>query len=245
MSTKSKYNLFHKNTSVQSKTVKDDNFTYRLLLEVLNKYIKPKDKILDIGCGAGTIALYFANKRHSVLGIDISDKAIKAATESAKIIKLKNISFEVHNFPDETPIGKFDFIIFSEVIEHLRDDELAIHEINRLLTPKGRVLISTPSVNAPLHKLGYTKEFDKRVGHLRRYTEKQLIEMLVKNDFKIIKTKKIEGILRNFIFLNNYFGKFVKILNHSSLLGDLLTRIDEISILLFGNSNIIIVAQKK
>lgn len=239
------YNDFHKSTSAQKKVIKDDNFTYRLLLSELNKYIKPKDKILDIGCGAGTLCLYFANKGHQVLGIDISDKAVLDAKNSANVMGFKNVKFESMPFPEKFPSGKFDFIIFTEVIEHIENDELAIRKINQLLNSRGRVLVSTPTISAPLHRLGYTRGFDKRVGHLRRYSEKQIVNILEKNGFKILEKKKIEGIIRNFLFLNSIAGEFVRILNHYSLLSSLFTKIDYLTIPLFGNSNIIVIAEKK
>lgn len=239
------YDNFHTGTSAQKKIIKDDNFTYRLLLSEINKYIRAKDSVLDIGCGAGTLCLYFANKGHRVMGMDISDKAVLNAKKSAKAIGIKNVMFESVSFPQKLLGGKYDFIIFTEVIEHIVDDELAIKKIYQLLNPKGRVLISTPSIGAPLHKIGYTKGFDKRVGHLRRYSEGQLVNILEENNFRVLKTRGVEGIIRNFLFLNSIAGKFVRVINHYSLLSSLFTKIDYLTLPLLGNSNIIVIAEKK
>lgn len=179
------------------------------------------------------------------MGMDISDKAVLDAKKSVKAIGIRNVIFKSMSFPEKLPTGKFDFIIFTEVIEHIEDDKLAIKRIYQLLNPKGRVLISTPSLSAPLHRMGYAKEFDKRVGHLRRYSEGQLINILENNNFRILKTKRIEGIIRNFLFLNSIAGKFVRVINHYSLFSTLFTKIDNLTMPLFGNSNIIIIAEKK
>ncbi len=237
------YDDFHTSTSPQLKFITEKNFTYRLLLEEINKYIKANEKILDIGCGAGTLGLYIGKKRKQAVGIDISRKAVESANESAKRLNLKNVIFEVINFPMQIPKGKFDFIIFTEVIEHLEDDNQALKQIYKLLNKGGIVLISTPSKNAPLHRLGYARGFDKRVGHLRRYTVEELTKKCAENGLVVIETKKIEGILRNFLFLSPKAGKLVRFVKF--FISDLITFIDNLTVPIFGESNIIVVARKK
>lgn len=236
------YDKFHKATTVQSKIINDNNFTYRIILKIINKYLTYPSNILDIGCGAGALALYYAGKGNDILGIDISQKAVDSANESAKYIGLQNIRFKKMNFPKEIPDEKFDFIIFTEVIEHLEDDLLALKKIFSLLKSGGIVVISTPSKNAPLHKLGLAKDFDTQVGHLRRYTINELAHEINACGFKILETKKTEGILRNFLFLNPIAGKLVRFIKF--FLSDWVTWADNISLKLFGESNIFIVAQK-
>jgi 2-polyprenyl-3-methyl-5-hydroxy-6-metoxy-1,4-benzoquinol methylase len=236
------YNKFHKKTTVQSKIIRDNNFTYRILLETINKYVNNKKSILDIGCGAGTLCLYYTSKGHKVLGVDISSKAVESAKQSAKFLNLKNAQFQTIPFPKVVPQGKFDFIIFTEVIEHLEDDDLALKKIFSILRPGGICVISTPSKNAPLHRLGLAKDFDKSVGHLRRYTLEELVKKSKSCGFQVLQTKKTEGIIRNFLFLNPIAGKFVRFIKF--FLSDWATYIDNISLKLFGESNIFVVLKK-
>lgn len=236
------YEIFHNTTSIQIKVIKNNNFTYRILLEIINYYLKSPKNILDIGCGAGALGLYLANNGNTVLGIDISQKAVESANESAKYLGFKKAKFQKMNFPNKVPNKKFDMILFTEVIEHLENDDLALKKIYNLLKPEGIVIISTPSKNAPLHKLGLAKEFDKKVGHLRRYTLEELIKKANKYEFKILETKKVEGIIRNFLFLNPIAGKFIRFIKF--FLSDWVTFIDNISLKLFGESNIILILQK-
>lgn len=237
------YNKFHINTERQTKIITDNNFTYRLLLKEINKYIKSKSKVLDIGCGAGTISFYFSGKVSSVLGIDISERAIESATQSAHVLGLKNAKFETMEFPNKSPKGRFDFIIFTEVIEHLEDDNKAIKQITKSLNENGILLLSTPSKNAPLHRLGYAKGFDNRVGHLRRYGANQLVLMCKDNGLEVLEIKKIEGIIRNFLFLSPVAGKLVRFVKF--YISDLVTFIDNLTVPILGESNIIIVAKKR
>ena len=160
---------YHSKTHKQTRIVKDNNFTYRILIDILNKNISSQKKnILDIGCGAGTLSFYLANKNHDVLGIDISTKAIKECLLSKKELNLNNVNFEQFDFPNNYPKEKFDVVIFTEVIEHLDDDKKALGIIRKILKPNGLMILSTPSNKAPLHRMGLTKNFDKKVGHVRR-----------------------------------------------------------------------------
>ena len=238
-----KYEDFHNITSIQKSLIKDDNFTYRLIIEIAKKYVKPEFKILDVGSGAGTLALYFGSKGNNVLGIEISKRAVSIANQSAKLLGLKNVKFIEKKFPEEKPDRKFDCIIFTEVIEHLEDDNEALKQIYKLLNKGGIVLISTPSKNAPLHRLGYARGFDKRVGHLRRYTEEELTKKCAENGLVVIETKKIEGVLRNFLFLSPTAGKLVRFIKF--FFSDIATFIDNLTVPIFGESNIIVVARKK
>ncbi len=237
------YNRFHKQTRKQSKIISKNNFTYRHIVNFIDKYSDGAEKVLDIGCGAGTLCFYIASKGIEVLGVDISTKAINACRESVRNMNLEKISkFKVVNFPEESVSGKFDLVIFTEVIEHLRDDKLALKKIFNLLNRGGIAIITTPSLNAPLYRLRYANAFDKRVGHLRRYTVDSLSKKCESNGFEVVETKKIEGVLRNFLFLNSYAGKLVRFIKF--FISDIVTLIDNILIPIFGESNIVVVLKK-
>lgn len=236
---------YHRDTKSTNTIIKNNNFTYRLLINVIEKNLKVNNlNILDIGCGAGTLSFYLAGKGHRITGIDISQKAINECKKSAKKIKLKNTEFVRVSFPEEFVLKKqFDEIIFTEVIEHISNDRKALKEIYKLLKPNGILILSTPSSTAPLHRLGLTKKFDEEVGHLRRYNLDQLKKLLRNEHFTIIETKKTEGILRNFLFVNPYAVKLIRYVNFFA--SDFVTFLDNISLKMFGESNYIIVAQKK
>lgn len=237
------YNQFHKNTSVQGKIIKNNNFTYRNILQYIDKYGINKKNSLDIGCGAGTLCFYMANKGMHVLGVDISSKAIKACQKSSKELKLDKLTcFEVVNFPKESISGKFDLVILTEVIEHLSNDKLALEKIFNSLNKGGIAILTTPSLNAPLYRLGYAKNFDKRVGHLRRYTVNSLVNISKEAGFKIMETKKVEGLLRNFLFLNPFAGKLIRFIKF--YVSDIVTFVDNLLIPIFGESNLILVLKK-
>ena len=62
-------------------------------------FFPKKGKLLDLGCGNGTVALQMAEKGYEVTGIDISEEAIKWAVEKSSDAKLV-VDFKVGNVTD-------------------------------------------------------------------------------------------------------------------------------------------------
>lgn len=240
------YDLFHKKGLVQKKVIKNNNFTYRNTIEILNKEIgnTRNVKILDYGCGVGTVALYVASKGNRVLGVDVSPRAIMLAKKSAKILKLGNlVEFQVINERFRLKHkSEFDIAILTEVIEHVYDDDKMLSDICYSVKKDGKLILSAPSVNAPLYRLGLASEFDKKVGHLRRYDSIILIDKLEKSGFHVNGAKRVEGILRNSLFVISSFGKLIRFIRGP--ISDLVTIVDNLTIPIFGESNIYVIAQK-
>ena len=176
------------------------------------------------------------------MGLDISQKAIEACKESAKRLDLHNVSFKQIDFLRYVPKRRFDIVLCLEVIEHLKEDKHAVAKIFKLLKPDGLVILSTPSKNAPLYRIGYSKGFDKRVGHLRRYDKTALISIFKKEGFNVLAIKETEGLLRNFLFLNPYAGKLIRFIRFPISIA--INYIDNLLLTLFGESDIFIISQK-
>ncbi len=238
------YNKFHKKTKVQEKIIDENNFTYKLLTKDLSKLLERKNKlrILDYGCGVGTLSFYSSSFGHKVTGVDISPSAINAVENNLKNIQLKNITF----FTLEKFISKkneFDLIICSEVIEHVEDDRALIKIFHSLLNEDGILFLTTPSKNAPLVKLGLTANFDKKVGHLRRYDKRIISKLFLEEGFKITNIVEREGVIRNSLFVIPVFGFLVKFVKGPFV--NLITLVDNLTIPIFGASDIVVTAVKK
>lgn len=244
----SHYQKFHEDTKVQRNIVRRKNFTYRLIIEALEPYLNSGKKVLDIGCGSGTLSFYMAEKGIDVVAIDISAKAIETCRDSAKFLGLqKNIHFRIGDFLKSKIPKDFDLILITEVLEHLKGEGFAVEKLFKSLKIGGVVLVSVPSTNTALLKMGFTnliKDFDNRVGHLRRYTVTKIATLLQKKGFEIIEIKKREGPLRNFLFISKWGGLIIRVANKFTTISDILTFLDDVSLKCFGESQIITVARK-
>ena len=77
------------------------------------------------------------------------------------------------------PASTFDLVCAFDIVEHVDDDDLALHELSRVATAGATVLIS-----APLDPTRWTA-FDELVGHRRRYEPLKLLAKLAKHGLSV------------------------------------------------------------
>lgn len=239
------YEWYHRDRKMPKRIVDKKSFTYRIIISVLDKYCKTKD-VLDVGSGVGTLDFYLAKKGKTVTGIEISQRAFDVAQKSLKLFKLeKKVKFKRIDFFNSKITKKYGFVICSEVLEHLPYDKKAIKKIYEATKKGGTFMLTVPSPNAPLDKFGNSiEEFDKRSGHLRRYTVESANELLKSVGFVPFYSQKSEGIVRNSLFVYKIFFPIIRIANRFSIVSDIITSIDDISLKLFGESQVIIISKK-
>lgn len=102
--------------------------------------LKPGMKVLDCGCGPGSVTLGFAETvaPGEVVGTDIEASQTELATENAAKRDIRNARFEVANiyelpFPDSS----FDAVFMSALIGNLREPIRGLREAHRVLKPGG------------------------------------------------------------------------------------------------------------
>jgi 2-polyprenyl-3-methyl-5-hydroxy-6-metoxy-1,4-benzoquinol methylase len=241
------YEKFHQTTKLHKSIITINDYTYGHIIKMIRGYVSQQMKVLDLGCGTGALDFYLASNGSSVYGIDISDRAITSCKENAQAFDLnKKCQFKATTLEDFKTKDKFDLVLCIEVIEHIEKDSAAIKKISTLLKPGGILILSTPSLNAPLYKIGFLNEFDKRVGHLRRYSNQSLQKLISTNGFRVKKIIKNEGVVRNFVFNSKIGGKIIiRLINRSSLLKKFFEILDRISLPIFGESDLLVIGIKK
>jgi ubiquinone biosynthesis O-methyltransferase len=241
------YESFHKKSNFQKKVISENNYTYFFINKNLKSLLsnQKKLKILDYGCGVGTLSTYLAKMGHNVYGVDISKKSIDVARVNARNGHLdKNCTFDILD-PDTFFKHKqksFDLICCIEVIEHLSEDVEILKKIAVLLNKNGTLILSTRSKNSLIYKLGLINNFEKRVGHLRRYSDKSIVEVIEKSGLKIEKIQLVDSVVRDFLYNIPLFGFLVKF-----IIGPFrffMITIENPLIKIFGNSGYIVLAKK-
>ena len=148
--------------------------------------LRKKALILDLGCGPGRDAKVFANKGFRVIGVDLSEKMIKAAKKRVKNAQFKVMDTMKLDFKDKT----FDGIWASAVLLHIPKRHIikALREVNRVLKEKGVFYLSVKEGEGE----GETLVPDERYGGVQKFwaffQKSEIEEALKKAGFAIIKS---------------------------------------------------------
>jgi SAM-dependent methyltransferase len=161
-----------------------------------------KGEILEIGSGIGNISQLVTDKGFSITLSDYNEEYcdfLKTKFSQNENVKgILNIELVDPNFHQKyfAYREKFDTIFLLNVIEHIKDDLLAVKNCGYLLKPDGHLVLL-----APAYSWLYSS-FDKQLGHYRRYSLKSLKELLLKNDFTILSGSHFNftGIVGWFLF---------------------------------------------
>ncbi len=106
-------------------------------------------RALDVGCGGGILADAMARKGASVLGIDLSTKALKVAQLHALEAQTPNVAYRevaAEALAAEAP-GSFDVVTCMEMLEHVPDPASVVRACATLVKPGGWVFFSTLNRN--------------------------------------------------------------------------------------------------
>ncbi len=110
------------------------------LVEFVEARASTPRRVLEVGCGTGTNALWLASRGAEVIGIDISPRAIARAEAKAMAEVRESVHFLVRDFFDTSLEGTYDFV-FDRGVLHLYDDLAArakfIARVAGLLSPSG------------------------------------------------------------------------------------------------------------
>jgi cyclopropane fatty-acyl-phospholipid synthase-like methyltransferase len=103
----------------------------------------PQTRVLDVGCGNGSVATEFAKRGCSVVGIDLAESGIRVARESCPKGKFEALPADVDVLENlgERP---FDLVYSLEVIEHLYDPRSFLAGCFAATRSGGRFICSTP-----------------------------------------------------------------------------------------------------
>ena len=126
-------------------------------------------RLLEIGCGNGRDACFFAREGHAVTAVDRSPEAVEAARSQGTSAR-----FLAGTLPAlASELGDRFSVVYSRFVIHampLSEEEELLECVNEILEPGGRLFIECRSINDPMSRLGEVLSPTERIhGHYRRF----------------------------------------------------------------------------
>jgi SAM-dependent methyltransferase len=133
--------------------------------------------VLEVGAGHGTFTDLLAESKARIVTSDLSERCV--AILRSRFAGTSNVEILHGSIDSAGSYGPFDTAVLINVLEHIEDDNAALEELYELLEPGGRLLLWVPAF--PI----LYSEFDRKIGHYRRYRLKGLGIQLARAGFEV------------------------------------------------------------
>lgn len=166
---------------------------HRWILDIFKPFLGRR--LVEVGAGTGSFSnLLLETGPESLSLIEPSamyDTLVETVPRSAGPTKISHYHNIFTAVADEISKAAPDTILYVNVLEHVENDLEELLAVHRTLSPGGRLCIFVPSLPFLL------SEFDRRIGHFRRYTRKDLVRKCNKAGFRtrLIRSFDAPGIM--------------------------------------------------
>lgn len=152
--------------------------------------------LVEVGAGTGSFSEFLLRMNPESLSLIEPSEMFNSLRKNSKLTRttadisyFQNIFTEVSNEIKDKQ--QPDTIIYINVLEHIENDRKEIETVYQTLEKTGRICIFVPAM--PL----LYSEFDRHIGHFRRYRKNELLEKCQKAGFKILLARSFDfpGIL--------------------------------------------------
>jgi len=133
------------------------------------------ENVLEVGAGIGTLTNLHARRAREWLALEPDPVLALKLSESLDSITTQHVTTQVGEIDAVDPNLRFSSIIYADVLEHIEADEAELKKAAERLLPGGFLIVM-----APAHNSIYS-EFDRSVGHFRRYSAKDIPRLNLPN----------------------------------------------------------------
>ena len=174
----------------------------KILPEIIkNLNLNKNDKLIDIGCGSGSITMHISKKVNTVTAVDFP-KILDALKARSKKKKIKNINYISGNFVNLKIQKKFNKILVYSVIHYMRDLnqlKILIRKMLKITLPNGKILLGeVPNISKKKRflnsKIGKKIDQSFKVD-VERLNKKYPKSMNLNNKFISIDDKDLSSII--------------------------------------------------
>lgn len=149
------------------------DFIYRHIIHEPGSFI-------DIGAGNGLVLKFFKKKGFDVAGIELEKPLVDLMKKDPELHNVTVVQGDITKLRGK---NQYDYVLASDVIEHIEDDDFAIANLFSYVAPGGLLVITVPA-----YSFLYGKR-DKVWGHFRRYDVNFLLPKLQRLDGYVEKVK--------------------------------------------------------
>ena len=143
--------------------------------------LKVNDRVLEIGCGIGSVVFELNRQGHEVTGTDISREAIGYGQNKYGDIRLEVQAAENLEYNDKS----FDVVLSFDLFEHVAATDKHLSEVGRVLRPGGHYLFQTPNkYSNVIYETLWTRSLQWRRYHPSLHSPGQLRRRLAKHGFE-------------------------------------------------------------
>lgn len=158
----------------------------QLILWALEKYFPDCKSFFEIGCGTGFVlsAVSKTFPKLELYGSDIYTASLPYASSRIKSAVLFQMDATAIPFKNQ-----FDVIGAFDVLEHIKQDELALSEIYKAIKPGGGIILTVPQ-----HQFLWSP-IDEQACHERRYQAADLKNKVIKAGFQVLRSTSFVSLL--------------------------------------------------
>ena len=161
-------------------------------LDEIGQYLPPDGRILDIGCGFGLFAIYYAEIHPHLQfhGMDLDADRIAMARRAAERLGRDNVSFEVADASTKLPCeGIYQGAYMLDLVHHIPVDSVRalLTTLHDLLAPGGRLIVKDVD-SQPAYKRWFTYMLDRLMdknGTIHYWPSKELVDLLADVGFEV------------------------------------------------------------
>ncbi|MGI8808065.1 MAG: class I SAM-dependent methyltransferase [Acidimicrobiales bacterium] len=135
------------------------------------------ERVLEVGAGHGTLTDRLMPGR-TVTATDVSPRCVSILEDRYRGSDRVNV---LQADCDDAPrLGQFDSVVLVNVLEHIADDARALRSIEKALEPGGHLVLYVPAFEE------LYSDFDRRIGHHRRYRTEQLRSLVTEVGLEVV-----------------------------------------------------------
>jgi 2-polyprenyl-3-methyl-5-hydroxy-6-metoxy-1,4-benzoquinol methylase len=176
--------------------------------------IRAGARVLDLGCSQGLLAHALRAKDVRIVGVDLAPP--ESVSRDLEAYHRRDLE-EPLDIPEERA---FDYVVVSDVIEHVKAREQLLRSARRYLKPDGRLLISTPNIAIWFYRLSLLVgrfEYGPRgvldETHVHLYTRATFRREIERGGFRIL-SERVTALPFEIVFESTGQSRSVAALTH-------------------------------